>query len=130
MKKLIFLLCLLFVPCCLMAQNAVDETVENLKTVGSSHFTSAIERDPQTHQPLRVVKRLEVGTTVSKRIISVFDKEAARSCTEKSTKQNGVIKRMFLEEKADQIRIYSIEYPEHLRFPDVKLTIIVKYNTK
>lgn len=117
-------------PLNLMAQNAVDDVMDNLKTVGSSHFTSAIERHPQTHQPVRVVKKLEVGTTVSKRIIDTFDKEAQRSRTEKTSRQAGMVKRMFLDEKAEQTRIYSIEYPEGQRYPHITLTIIVKYNIK
>lgn len=130
MKKLLFLLSLLLMPCTLVAQNAVDKAVDNLKTVGSSHFTSAIERDPQTHQPVRVVKKLEVTATASRNILEAFDVEAARSRTEKYAKQNGIVKRMFLEEHANETRIYSIEYREAQHFPSVKLTIIVKYNSK
>ena len=59
MKQLFIWIWLLLLSATVQAQNSIDELVENFSTVGSSSYTSAIERDPQTHQVMKVVKTLE-----------------------------------------------------------------------
>ena len=74
-KRIYIALCLLCFSAWLRAQNSIDEVVDNFSTVGSSTYTSAIERDPQTHKVVRVVKTLETRGQVVSDLIRAFQKE-------------------------------------------------------
>ena len=39
---------------CVSAQNRIDRFVDNESTIGQSKFTSVVERDPKTHEVVRV----------------------------------------------------------------------------
>ena len=111
------------------AQNRIDDLVENYSTLGSSTFTSAVERNPQTHAVQRVVKVLESrGNNLSK-IRKAFEDEQETGDFSVKTRDDEVTQLLTVEGKETN-RIYMLQYEQFRRFGDWKVTIIVKYKNK
>jgi len=127
MKQLFIGLWLLFLTTTVQAQNSIDELVDNYSTMGSSTFTSAIERDPKTHQVVKVVKTLEIhGNTISK-LVRAFEKEQEKWTIQGEGKFEGEEdKVMFLATEDDNSsRVYMLKYDGKV-FRRGKVTIIIK----
>lgn len=104
------------------AQNAVDRMVENFATVGEARFTSAIERNPQTREVVKVVKTLRLGEVNHHKLRNGFLCEAKQhnSTTTTEGKQAIVI---FTDEQRGAARVYMLKYDEET----AEVTIIVNF---
>ena len=107
------------------AQNSVDRMVDEFQTVGEARFTSAIERNPQTREVVKVVKTLKVGMPNSKQLREGFIKESNRHDT--SFRGDGETKTLiFSEEQKGNARVYMLKYDEY----NSEVTIIVNRKKK
>ena len=127
MKHLFIWIWLLLLSATVQAQNSIDELVENFSTVGSSSYTSAIERDPQTHQVVKVVKTLETRGHIISDLINAFKKEREKVLIQGEGKYEGAEDQvMFLateDEKAS--RVYMLKY-DGKAYQRGKVTIIIR----
>ena len=124
MKHFFLWIWLLLLSATVQAQNSIDELVENFSTVGSSSYTSAIERDPETHQ---VVKTLETRGHIISDLINAFKKEREKGHIQGEGKYEGEEDQvMFLateDEKAS--RVYMLKY-DGKAYQRGKVTIIIR----
>lgn len=125
-RKIIFVLATLVIPLIAMAQNSVDEMMGEYSTVGSSKYTSIIQRNSQTHEVEKVVKKLIVGGVNSKKVINCFEKEAKQNKTTNTSRSNDVVTTIFTVSNAKSNRIYMMKYDDEDYYPEVTVTIIVK----
>ncbi len=103
------------------AQNSIDRVVEDFSTVGSSTFTSVVERDPDTHKVKKVVKVLTVPGHQAGKIRDAFIKE--KDTGSFMQQQQGRELTMTLTcENARQARIYMLRRSAS----SGKVTIIIK----
>ena len=103
-----------------MAQNAVDRMVENFSTIGEARFTSAIERNPQTREVVKVVKTLRVGSPNDRTLRKGFLNESKLHDSTTSV-SNGHKSVIFSEETNDAARVYMLKYDDDY----AEVTIIV-----
>ena len=131
MRRYLFtLLCALALTPGAWAQNAIDKAVEQHATLGSSRFTSAVERDPETRAVQKVVKVLE--TRYDAKFVKLFLDEMNSEKYEKSVRSNKNYPRQTLVLTASderQTRIYMLDYDPTVRgrAGDIKVTIIIKF---
>ena len=113
------------------AQNEIDRVVDQFSTIGSSTFTSAVERDPHTRRVIKTVKVLETsyGPNVSK-LKNAFEKEA--NTGNFSTKKEDNETKMILTVQTERTnRIYMLNFTSHHNiYSGGKATIIVKVRQK
>lgn len=116
-----------------MAQNSIDRMVADYSSVGSSRFTSAIERDPDTRKIEKVVKVLEINYKGIDKFISAFKEEAGKGNFSEKYDNDGCTMMLTTSTKT-QNRIYMMrcEGPmssdrRYNRYHNAKITIIVKY---
>lgn len=103
------------------AQNSIDKMVENYSTVGSSSFTSVVERDPDTREVKKVVKVLTVPSHQTKKFHDVFIKE--KDTGSFSQQLSGGVQTLTLTcEQERQTRLYMFRKNSN----NGKVTIIVK----
>ena len=95
-----------------MAQNAVDRMVENFSTIGEARFTSAIERNPQTREVVKVVKTLRLESPGDRKLRNGFLQEAKN--------RNTVI---FSEGTRQSAHVYMLKYDDDY----AEVTIIVNF---
>ena len=107
--RLYIALCLLCCTTLLCAQNSIDEVVDNFSTVGSSTYNSAIERDPQTRQVIKVVKTLETRGKVVNDLIDAFNKERETGSFSRKEENNEVTMILATENKGGN-RVYMLQY--------------------
>ena len=127
--KIIISLCLsLFIGTAAQAQNSIDELVENISTLGSSKFTSVVDRDPKTRQVNKVVKVLEVPRVQASKLRNAFLKE--KDSGSFSHSRDGHEETMTLTtESRDKVRIYMLRTEilgSHV-YGSAKVTVIAKY---
>ena len=122
-----FLLCfLLSIGAC--AQNKIDKQVEKVSTVGSATFTSAVERDPATHEVVKVVKVLKVkGQPADKLYLAFKDERDSGSFSEQKTENERTLTLTCESEK--QVRIYMLRLTGRYYY-DAQCTIIIKNKQK
>ena len=108
MKRYLFtLLCALALMPGAWAQNAIDKAVEQHATLGSSRFTSAVERDPDTRQVLKVVKVLKIsGGSANKLYKAFMDERDSGSFSEQNTETERTL--TLTCESKKQVRIYML----------------------
>ncbi|MBQ9498607.1 MAG: DUF5024 domain-containing protein [Bacteroidaceae bacterium] len=123
-KRIYIALCLLCFSAWLRAQNSIDEVVDNFSTVGSSTYTSAIERDPQTHKVVRVVKTLETRGKVVSDLINAFQKERETG-TFSRKEENEEVTMILATENEGGNRVYMLQYSGK-GYHRGKATIIIK----
>ena len=123
-KRIYIALCLLCFSAWLRAQNSIDEVVDNFSTVGSSTYTSAIERDPQTHKVVRVVKTLETRGQVVSDLIRAFQKERETG-TFSRKEENEEVTMILATENEGGNRVYMLQYSGR-GYHRGKATIIIK----
>lgn len=123
-KRIYIALCLLCFSAWLRAQNSIDEVVDNFSTVGSSTYTSAIERDLQTHKVVRVVKTLETRGQVVSDLIRAFQKERETG-TFSRKEENEEVTMILATENEGGNRVYMLQYSGK-GYHRGKATIIIK----
>ncbi|MBR3625319.1 MAG: DUF5024 domain-containing protein [Bacteroidaceae bacterium] len=123
-KRIYIALCLLCFSAWLRAQNSIDEVVDNFSTVGSSTYTSAIERDPQTRKVVRVVKTLETRGQVVSDLIRAFQKERETG-TFSRKEENEEVTMILATENEGGNRVYMLQYSGK-GYHRGKATIIIK----
>lgn len=130
MRRYLFtLLCALAVVPALQAQNRIDEAVEQHATLGSSRFTSAVERDPKTRAVQKVVRILE--TRNDGKLVRLFKEEMKSDKYEKTVQTSKNYPRQTLVLTAEgkrQVRIYMLDHDPtaHGQSGNIKVTIIIK----
>lgn len=123
-KRIYIALCLLCFSAWLRAQNSIDEVVDNFSTMGSSTYTSAIERDPQTRKVVRVVKTLETRGQVVSDLIRAFQKERETG-TFSRKEENEEVTMILATENEGGNRVYMLQYSGR-GYHRGKATIIIK----
>lgn len=124
-----FALCLLMlIGTTVSAQNRIDELVENHSTLGSSKFTSVVDRDPETRKVNKVVKVLQIPGHQANAFQKAFLKE--RNTGSFGQKKDGQDETMTLTvETKERVRIYMLQMKMAggVSCTSAKVTIIVKY---
>ncbi len=120
-KTVTLLILLLMVVIPGRAQNRIDRMVEDYSTVGTSSFTSVVERDPNTRQVKKVVKVLTLPGHQTSQFHDAFLKEKATG-TFTEQQQSGVQTLTLTCEKPAQTRLYMLRRTSG----SGKVTIIVK----
>lgn len=123
-KRIYIALGLLCFTTVLYAQNSIDEVVDNFSTVGSSTYTSAIERDPQTRQVVKVVKTLETRGKVVNDLINAFNKERETGSFSRKEEDDEVTMILATENKGGN-RVYMLQYRDR-GYSWGKTTIIIR----
>lgn len=116
-----------------MAQNSIDKLVDNYASIGSSSFTSAVERDPKTLKVKKVVNVLKLSHMDISKFVSAFKRESeGGDFTEKYDSEGYSM--ILTVRKPAQNRIYMLRgsdpyYPgrRDTKYSQVKITIIVNY---
>lgn len=123
-KRIYIALCLLCFTTLLGAQNSIDDVVDNFSTVGSSTYTSVIERDPQSRQVIKVVKTLETRGNVVNDLIDAFNKERETGSFSRKEENNEVTMILATENKGSN-RVYMLQYRDRGYYWG-KTTIIIR----
>ena len=124
----ISLLLVLFTAATATAQNKIDKQMEQISTVGSATFTSAVERDPATRQVLKVVKVLKIKGNAADKLYKAFKEERdSGSFTEQKTEQERTL--TLTCETEDQVRIYMLRLTGRYYY-DAQCTVIIKNKPK
>ena len=128
-KKLITLCVCLLLGITAQAQNSIDELVENISTLGSSKFTSVVDRDPKTRQVNKVVKVLQVPGIQTSKLRKAFLKEKD-SGNFSHTKNDREETMTLTVESPGRVRIYMLrmEMQSQYTYSSAKVTVIVKNN--
>ncbi|MBR1448457.1 MAG: DUF5024 domain-containing protein [Prevotella sp.] len=122
----LLLLCCLWLTMPVSAQNSIDKMVENYSTVGSSKYTSVVERDPDTRQVQKVVKVLQVPGHQTGQFRAAFMKEKETG-TFTHQQQDDEQTLTLTCETPQQARIYMLRLSgRHTHYHSGKVTIIVK----
>ncbi len=135
-QKLFILTSLLLVTFTVAAQsgasrkeNSIDRFVDNESTIGHSKFTSVVERDPRTHEVVRVIKVRELtrGIDISK-CQETFEAESKRGRFSHSIDADNRHTLLVAVEGKRQDRIYMLQYTgrQALQGHDGKVTIVIK----
>lgn len=104
------------------AQNAVDRMVENFSTIGEARFTSAIERNPQTREVVKVVKTLRMESPSDRKLRDGFLQEA-KNHDSNTTVANGRNTVIFSEGTHKSAHVYMLKYDDDY----AEVTIIVNF---
>lgn len=126
-KRIIALIMFIGTIACAWAQNSIDALVEQYSTVGSSTFTSAVERDPKTRKVMKVVKVLEMSGVNYKKFISAFKKEASKGDFREKREEDSTTM-ILTTQNAKAHRIYMLKHDNiNNAYSEMKITIIIKY---
>lgn len=106
------------------AQNSIDVLVDKYSTLGSSTFTSVVERNPTTRKMQKMVKMLKLeGMASSETFCKAFRKESSSgSLVENIDKEYTTM--LLTVEQPKATRIYMIKYRRNGY--GVEVTIVVK----
>ncbi len=132
MIKMISTLCVsLLFAVAAQAQNSIDNLVDDFSTLGSSKFTSVVERNPKTRQVVKVVKVLEVPGIQAGKLRNAFLKE--KDTGSFSHAKDGHEETMTLTtETREKVRIYMLRTQmagKHAYGP-AKVTLIARYRSQ
>ena len=124
----ITLMLCLFAATTAMAQNKIDKQMEQISTVGSATFTSAVERDPDTRQVLKVVKVLKIsGGSANKLYKAFMDERDSGSFSEQNTETERTL--TLTCESKKQVRIYMLHLTGRY-YSHAQCTAIIKNKAK
>ena len=126
MKRTAFLTLLFFcITLGAMAQNKIDKIIETFSTLGTSTFTTAVERNPQTRKVVKVVKTLEMRGPKADQLKKAFQEEKDLSSYSERTHddQTTII---FDTESQNQLRLYLLQTTGKYVTTYAKATIIIK----
>ena len=110
------------------AQNRIDHFVDNQSTLGRSKFTSVVERDPKTHEVVRVVKVRELtGGLDIDACLDLFEAEKNTGRFSHNIDGNDHHTLILAIEGARQDRIYMLQYTgrQPRQAHDGKVTIVI-----
>jgi hypothetical protein len=126
MKRTVFLALLFFgITLGAMAQNKIDKIMETFSTLGSSTFTTAVERNPQTRKVVKVVKTLEMRGPHGNQLKDAFREEKDQSSySEKTHDDQTTI--IFDTENQNQLRLYMLQTTGKYVATYAKATVIIK----
>lgn len=126
-NRLVTLCLFLLMGIAVQAQNSIDEQVDNISTLGSSKFTSVVDRDPKTRQINKVVKVLQVPGIQVGKLRKAFLKEKD-SGNFSHTKDNREETMTLTVESSERVRIYMLrmETLGQYSYSSGKVTVIVK----
>lgn len=127
MKQMVIIIMTAMFSMNAMAQNAVDRMVEEFSSVGQARFTSAIERNPQTREVVKVVKTLRVGSPNDRTLRRGFLNESKHHDSTTSV-NNGHKSVIFSEETNDAARVYMLKYDDD--YAEVTIIVNRKKTTK
>lgn len=114
------------------AQNSIDEMMDNYSSCGNSKYTSAVERDANTHQILKVVKVLELTYSGIDEFIAAFRRESKEgNFTEK---QDAKTLTLMIAVKGERNnRIYMMQCTgaympgkRNTKYQKAKITVIIR----
>lgn len=110
-------------------ENRIDRFVDNESTIGRSKFTSVVERDPQTHEVVRVVKVRELtqGIDISK-CLETFEAESKTGRFSHNIDGDHRHTLLIAVEGKHQDRIYMLQYTgrQPMQGRDGKVTIVIR----
>lgn len=116
-----------------VAQNSIDELIDNYSSVGMSKFTSAVERDPRTRKVQKVVKVLRLEDVGISKFIKAFKDEAGTGDFSEKYDDEGCTL-MLTTQNARQNRIYMMRCrgpynpgSRNTGYSYAKITLIIKY---
>lgn len=121
----VLVLLMVVLPLSVSAQNSIDKLVDHYSTLGSSTFTSVVERDPDTKQIQKVVKVLEMPDLLIGRFRKAFLGEK-NSGTFAQQQKNDEQTMTLTTETSRQVRIYMLRFRGHRTYHSGKVTIIVR----
>lgn len=126
-NRLVTLCLFLLMGIAAQAQNSIDELVDNISTLGSSKFTSVVERDPKTKRINKVVKVLQVPGIQVGKLRKAFLKEKD-SGNFSHTKDNREETMTLTVESSERVRIYMLRMETYgqYTYSSGKVTVIVK----
>lgn len=130
MKKLIIIwISLLLAAVGASAQNSIDRFVDNESTIGRSKFTSVVERDPDTHEVVRVVKMRELshGIDISACQAKFEAEQKTGRFTHKVEEGNSHTLVLAIDGER-QKRVYMLQYTGEraMQGRDGKVTIVIR----
>lgn len=111
------------------AQNRIDRFVDNENTIGQSKFTSVVERDPKTHEVVRVVKVRELTRGIDINACQgVFEEESTTGRFSHNVEADNRHTLLLAVEGKKQDRIYMLQYTgkQPLQGHDGKVTVVIK----
>ena len=111
------------------AQNRIDRFVDNESTIGRSKFTSVVERDPKTHEVVRVVKVRELTRGIDINTCQgIFEAESNAGRFSHNVDADGQHTLLLAIEGKHQDRIYMLQYTDKqpMQGQDGKVTIVIK----
>ena len=111
------------------AQNRIDRFVDNESTIGRSKFTSVVERDPKTHEVVRVVKVRELTRGIDiKACQGIFEAESKPGRFSHNIDANDQHTLLLAVEGDRQDRIYMLQYKgkQPMQGSDGKVTVVIK----
>lgn len=113
----------------LSAQNSIDRFVDNESTIGQSKFTSVVERDPNTHEVVRVVKVRELTRGIDINACHAhFEAESKTGRYSHSIDADDRHTLLLAVEGKKQDRIYMLQYTgkQPMQGQDGKVTVVIK----
>lgn len=105
------------------AQNSIDTMVEKYSMAGYTRFTSAVERNPDTHKVKKVVKVLTFPYSQVNLFKGAFEKESAKGHYTVTENANGMSSHLLITGNSKAPRIYMLEYK---KYGGGNVTIIIK----
>ncbi len=130
MKIVFTLITLLLSTVAVLAQNSIDELLETCKSVGSSKFSSIVERDPNTREVVKVVKMFDSDTLSAKDFIKAFTKESSNATSVNQTVTGDEICHTLVFETDKQVRIYTLKYENDHIYHGFHASVIIKFIKK
>lgn len=92
------------------AQNRIDELMDSYTSVGSSVFTSAVERDPATRKVQKIVKSLTLRGDIVNKFVRAFEEEKYSGKYYRSEDSSGKVLVTLTTESGEEKRLYVLTY--------------------
>jgi len=126
MKRLIMAIAMTAMTMCATAQNAIDDMVDKVSTVGQCTLTSAVERNPRNGKIQKTVKVLESSFMRGDIFQKAFRQSASTGDFSETVDGDKRVMTLTVV-KPGQNRIYMLQTDGNPRLKShVKVTIIVK----
>ena len=107
-----------------VAQNRIDELIENLSTSGNTSFTSIVTRNKRTKAVEKVVKYAEI-TGSARKFVETFEAECNKHDYLEKTEGDITTINITIDSKK-QKRIYIIQYEKKVKH-NATVTVIIHY---
>lgn len=124
MKRFILLMCMMVaMMATATAQNKIDRLVEQYSATGRSSFTSAVERDSETGNVRKVVKRLRLKGEIYKQFLNVFEEESSKGKFS-SKRENGETTMILTTSDSKANSVYMLRITGDPPYPESEITIV------